>query len=51
VIGGFIETVRYPDRFAAALDHAAAQGKPVVVLKIGRTGRTQHAIAAQTGGF
>jgi acetate---CoA ligase (ADP-forming) len=38
VIGGFMETVRYPDRFAAALDHAAAQGKPVVVLKVGGPG-------------
>jgi acetate---CoA ligase (ADP-forming) len=51
VIGGFIETVRYPDRFAAALDHAAAQGKPVVMLKVGRTGRTQHAVTTHTGGI
>ena len=50
VIGGFIETVRYPDRFAAALDHAAAQGKPVVMLKVGRTGRTQRAVTTHTGG-
>jgi acetate---CoA ligase (ADP-forming) len=51
VIGGFIESVRYPDRFAAALDHAAALGKPVVLLKVGRTGRTQHAVATHTGGI
>ncbi len=51
VIGGFIETVRYPDRFAAALDRAAAQGKPVVVLKVGRTERTQYAVATHTGGI
>jgi acyl-CoA synthetase (NDP forming) len=51
VIGGFIETVRYPDRFVAALDHAAAQGKPVVVLKVGRTERTQHAVTSHTGGI
>ena len=51
VIGGFIETVRYPDRFAAALDRAAAQGKPVVVLKVGRTERTQHAVTTHTGGI
>jgi acyl-CoA synthetase (NDP forming) len=50
VIGCFIETVRYPDRFAAALDHAASRGKPVVVLKVGRTERTQHAVATHTGG-
>jgi acyl-CoA synthetase (NDP forming) len=51
VIGGFIETVRHPDRFVAALDRAAAQGKPVVMLKVGRTGRTQHAVTTHTGGI
>jgi acetate---CoA ligase (ADP-forming) len=51
VIGGFIETVRFPDRFVAALDRAAAQGKPVVVLKVGRTERTQRAVTTHTGGL
>src|SRR5271166_2519177 len=51
VIGGFIETVRHPDRFVAALDRAAARGKPVVVLKVGRTERTHHAVATHTGGI
>jgi acetate---CoA ligase (ADP-forming) len=51
VIGGFIETVRHPERFAAALDRAAAQEKPVVVLKVGRTERTQRAVATHTGGI
>jgi len=51
VIGGFIETVRYPDRFVGALDRAASQGKPVVLLKVGRTGRTQHAVTTHTGGI
>ena len=50
VIGGFIETVRYPDRFAAALDRAAAQRKPVVMLKVGRAERTHYAVATHTGG-
>jgi acetate---CoA ligase (ADP-forming) len=50
VIGCFIETIRHPDRFAAALDRAAARGKPVVVLKVGRTERTRHAVATHTGG-
>src|SRR5207237_2142903 len=36
-IGGFIETVRYPARFVAAIDRAAARGKPVIMLKVGRT--------------
>jgi acetate---CoA ligase (ADP-forming) len=50
VIGGFIETIRHPDRFVAALDRAAARGKPVVVLKVGRTERTQQAVTTHTGG-
>lgn len=50
VIGCFLETVREPDRLVAALDRAAAQEKPVVVLKVGRTERTRHAIATHTGG-
>src|SRR6516162_5301886 len=51
VIGCFIETVRSPDCFVAALDRAAAQGKPVVVLKVGRTERTRHAVTTHTGGL
>src|SRR5215831_15422784 len=50
VIGAFIETIRYPDRFVAALDRAAAHGKTVVVLKVGRTERTQCAVTTHTGG-
>lgn len=50
VIGGFIETIRSPDRFVAALDRAAAQRKPVVVLKVGRTERTRRAVTTHTGG-
>jgi acetate---CoA ligase (ADP-forming) len=51
VIGGFIETIRSPERFVAALDRAAAQGKPVIMLKVGRTERTQHAVTTHTGGL
>ena len=50
VIGCFIETVRHPDRFVAALDRAAARGKPVVVLKVGQAERSQYAVATHTGG-
>jgi acetate---CoA ligase (ADP-forming) len=50
VIGAFIETIRHPDRFAAALDRAAARRKPVVVLKVGRSERTERAVATHTGG-
>lgn len=51
VIGLFIESVRDPERFVAALDRAAAAGKPVVVLKVGRTARTQRAVTTHTGGL
>jgi acetate---CoA ligase (ADP-forming) len=50
IIGAFIETIRHPGRFAAALDHAAAAGKPVVIVKVGRTARTRRAVATHTGG-
>src|SRR5438270_7909042 len=50
VIGGFIESVRSPGRFAAALDRAAAKDKPVVLLKGGRSDRAARAIATHTAG-
>src|SRR3984885_4241756 len=37
VIATFTETVREPERYVAALDRAADAGKPVVVIKVGRT--------------
>jgi acyl-CoA synthetase (NDP forming) len=51
MIGTFTETVREPERYVAALDRAAAVGKPVVVLKVGKTERTQRAITSHTGGL
>jgi acyl-CoA synthetase (NDP forming) len=51
VIATFTETVREADRYVAALDRAAAVGKPVVVLKVGRAERTQRAITSHTGGL
>ena len=50
VIGGFIEAVRRPDRFVAALDRAAALDKPVVMLKVGQSERSRRAIATHTAG-
>src|SRR3989475_9235088 len=47
----FLETVRQPERFVAALDRAADRGKPVVVLKVGRSERTRRAITTHTGGL
>lgn len=51
VIAMFLETVRQPERFVAALDRAADRGKPVVVLKVGRNERTRRAITSHTGGL
>jgi acetate---CoA ligase (ADP-forming) len=51
VIATFTETVREPERYVAALDRAAQAGKPIVVLKVGRTERTQRAITSHTGGL
>src|SRR5437899_2172009 len=51
VIALFLETVREPERFVAALDRAADRGKPVVVLKVGRSDRTRRAISSHTGGL
>ena len=39
VILAFLETIRAPGRFFAACERALAAGKPVVVLKSGRTSR------------
>jgi acetate---CoA ligase (ADP-forming) len=50
-IATFTETVREPERYVAALDRAAAAGKPVVVIKVGRNERTQRAITSHTGGL
>src|SRR5262245_7496212 len=51
VIALFLESVRQPDRFVAALDRAADRGKPVVVLKVGRSERARRAITTHTGGL
>ena len=51
VIAAFLETIRDPDRFVAALDRATDAGKPVVALKVGRSERTRRAITSHTGGL
>ena len=50
VIGGFIETIRRKDRFAAALDRAVALGKQVIMLKVGSSERARRAAVSHTGG-
>src|SRR5262245_1055647 len=51
IIAAFLETVRRPAAFRAALERAAAADKPVVVLKVGRSARAGHAIVTHTGGL
>jgi acetate---CoA ligase (ADP-forming) len=50
IIGGFIETIRHKDRFAAALDRAHALGKPIVLIRVGKSERARQAIVTHTGG-
>src|SRR5262249_7972935 len=49
VIGLFLETVRDPGAFRAALDKAAGRGVPVVALKVGRTEAAAAAALSHTG--
>lgn len=49
VIAAFVESVRNVAKFAAALDRAARVGKPVIVLKIGRSPHARAAAIGHTG--
>ena len=49
VIAGFIESVRNVAHFIAALDRASQAGKPVVILKIGRSTHAREAAVGHTG--
>jgi acetate---CoA ligase (ADP-forming) len=49
IIGGFIETIRHKERFAAALDQAHVLGKPVVLIRVGKSERGSRAIVTHTG--
>ncbi len=49
VVGLFLETVRDPAGFRAALDRARARDVPVVVLKVGREARARELVAAHSG--
>lgn len=51
VIATFTETIKEPERFIALLDRAADRGKPVVVLKVGKSERARRAIVTHTGGL
>lgn len=49
VIIAFLEQLRKPEAFLAVARRARAQGKPVIVLKSGRSARGQEAVLAHTG--
>ena len=49
VIALFLETVRDPDAFRAALDRAARAGVPVVAIKVGRTDRSAELARSHSG--
>jgi acyl-CoA synthetase (NDP forming) len=49
VIGLFLESVRSPDRFKAALEAAAEDNIPVIALKVGRTAASAAMAATHTG--
>lgn len=49
VIGLFLEQVREPEHFMAALEAASRRDIPVVVLKVGRTARSAAMALSHTG--
>lgn len=49
VVGMFLESVRDPEGFVAALELAASRNVPVVVLKVGRTAASAEMALTHTG--
>lgn len=49
VIALYIEGVKNPDKFVAMLKKAAQKRKPVVLLKVGRSAKSQAIAASHTG--
>ncbi|HKA09456.1 MAG TPA: acetate--CoA ligase family protein [Candidatus Dormibacteraeota bacterium] len=48
-IAAFLETIRDPGRFRAVAEAALGAGKPMVVLKVGRSAAGERAALAHTG--
>jgi len=51
VVALFLETIRKPDRFVAALEKAAARGTPVLAVKVGRTELSARLSVSHSGGL
>jgi acetyltransferase len=49
VVGAFVEGFKQPERFRRAAARARALGKPIVVLKVGRSENARQAMLAHTG--
>lgn len=49
VILAFLEGIRSPQKFVAAAQAAAEAGKPILVVKVGRSEAAQRAVQAHTG--
>lgn len=49
VVALFIETIKNPSRFRAALERAANLDVPVIALKVGRTPRSHDLVIAHSG--
>lgn len=49
VIIAFLEGIRNPDKFVAAAHAAAEVGKPILLVKVGRSEVAQRAVQAHTG--
>jgi acyl-CoA synthetase (NDP forming) len=45
----FVEGFKRPERFLALADHALAQGKPILAVKVGRSAQAQAAAIAHSG--
>jgi len=51
VIAAFVESIKRPEAFVAALAEAALQDKPVIILKVGKSERAARQIQSHTGGL
>lgn len=49
VIIAFLEGIRDPERFVAAAEQAANAGKPLLIVKVGRSESARQAVQAHTG--